>query len=231
MARAGRAERLADLGEAATAVFGRCGYRGTRTSDVARRAGMSAGLLFNYVESKEALFHLVFLRAFGLLDTIDELPLPTPAEGETAQLIEESLRKVPAPQLRAALATERPGDIAAELAGIVDERYDVQERLWPVFAVIERCAVELPTIEASYYQRTRVGYFGRLARYLEQRAAAGYLRPMPDYPVTARLVSETITWFAWHRREGRDAHLYDDDKARRTVVHFICAALLMEGRS
>jgi AcrR family transcriptional regulator len=228
MVSAERRERLVALASAATAVFGRFGYRGTRTSDVAKQAGMSAGLVFTYVESKEALFHLVFLHGFGVLDTVAELPLATPAEGETARLIEESLRQVPAPNLRAALAADRPDDVAVELAGIAEERYDIQERLWPLLAVIERCAVDLPTIEEFYYRRTRVGYFGRLAQYLEKRSAAGHLRPMPDYPVAARVVSESISWFAWHRREGRDALLYDDDMARKTVIEFVCAALLKD---
>ena len=52
---------------AATEIFWRRGYRGTRTADVAAGAGMSAGSLFTYVESKEAMFHLVFLHGLGLL--------------------------------------------------------------------------------------------------------------------------------------------------------------------
>jgi hypothetical protein len=86
--------------------------------------------------------------------------------------------------------------------------------------------VELPDIEAVYFQRTRSRYFSQLARYLKARADAGLLRQMPDTAIAARLVTETITWFAWHRREGRDAHLYDDDAARKTVTEFVCAALI-----
>ena len=47
---------------------------------------MSAGSLFTYVESKEALFHLVFTYALELLPETPELPLPTPAPGETLAL-------------------------------------------------------------------------------------------------------------------------------------------------
>jgi len=227
MTRAPSRERLAALAETATRVFGRLGYRGTRMADVASEAGMSSGSVFTYVESKEALFHLVFLRGFGLLD--DEalhLPLPTPGPGETVKVIEESLRAVPIPALREALRREQPIDIAAELRGVIEERYSIQERLWPVLAVIERCAVELPEIEEFYFGRTRVGYFGRFASYLERRTESGYLRSMPDAGVTARLISESISWFAWHRHEGRDAELYDDSVARATVVEFTCAALL-----
>lgn len=228
MARVPTEKRLQALAEAATGVFGRLGYRGTRMAEVAAAAGMSSGSVFTYVESKEALFHLVFAYAFGLFDAeVPELPLPTPAPGETARLIEAKLRSVPVPKLEAALATERPRDIGAEIRAIVEERYAIHERLWPVLAVIERCAVEVPDVEEFYYRRTRVGYFGRLARYLEKRSAAGYVRAMPDVAVAARIVSETISWFAWHRKEGRDALVYDDESTRRTVVEFICAALVL----
>jgi AcrR family transcriptional regulator len=220
-------DRLEALAEAATRVFGRLGYRRTRMAEVASEAGMSSGSVFTYVESKEALFHLVFAHAFGIFDdAVPELPIPTPGPGETASLIEANLRSVPVPNLRAALAREHPVDIGAELRGIVEERYEIQERLWPVLAVIESCAVDVPEVEAFYYGRTRVGYFGRLTAYLQMRTAAGYLRAMPDLSVAARVVSETISWFAWHRREGRDALLYDNDSTRKTVVEFICAALL-----
>jgi AcrR family transcriptional regulator len=220
-------ERLASLAQAATRVFGRLGYRGTRMADVASEAGMSSGSVFTYVESKEALFHLVFLHGFGLLDQrAPDLPLPTPEPGETVKVIEESLRTIPIPALREALRHEQPVDIAEEFRGIIEERYSIQERLWPIFAVIERSAVEIPEIEEFYFGRTRVGYFRTFAGYLEQRMGDGYLRKMPDAAVTARLISEAISWFAWHRHEGRDADLYDDRTARDTVVEFTSAALL-----
>jgi AcrR family transcriptional regulator len=221
-------DRIAAIAEAATAVFGRLGYRGTRTADVAVQAGMSSGSIFNYVESKEALFHLVFAYGFGhYAEGLPPLPLATPEPGETVRLIELGLRSTPAPKLRAALKETEPGDVESELRGIVEERYTIQERLWRLLAVIERCAVELPELEAFYYRRVRVSYFDQLARYLRDRAESGHLRAMPDASVTARLVSEAVSWFAWHRREGRDADLYDDDTARRTVVEFLCAALVL----
>ena len=86
------------------------------------------------------------------------------------------------------------------------------ERMWPVLAVIERCAVDLPELEALYYQRGRRGHLAQLTKYLEQRAASGHLCTMPDTTVAARIVTEAIVWFAWHRREDRDATLYDDDR-------------------
>jgi hypothetical protein len=64
---------------------------------------------------------------------------------------------------------------------------------------------------------------------LRRGAASGRLRPMPDATVAARLVAELVAWFAWHRRNSHDAGLYDDQLARRTVIEFVCAALVPLG--
>ena len=227
MARAPARERLATIATAATQVFGRLGYRGARTADVAREAGISNGSLFTYVESKDALFYLVFAHGFGRFDEVlPPLPLATPAPGETVELISQELRKIPAPHLRAALAEDHPADPLAELRGIVDERYGIIEILWPLLAVIERCALDLPELDAFYFGQARSGFFARLTEYIEMRAAGGYLRATPDAAVTARLIIESVTWFAWKRRQGRDAHTYDDELVRRSVLDFVCAALV-----
>lgn len=188
---------------------------------------MSAGSLFTYVESKEALFHLVFLHGLGQLpEPPPVLPLGTPGPGETLALIGRALRDIPEPRLRAALARDEPADVAGELRGIVEERYDLVERYWPVLAVISRCAVELPGLDARWNGEARHGYYAELSEYLQRRMASRRLRPMPDAMVAARVVTESVAWFAWHRREGRDAALYDDQTARRTVIEFVCAALV-----
>jgi AcrR family transcriptional regulator len=225
-------ERLHAVATAATEIFGRLGYRGTRTADVAARAGMSSGSIFTYVESKEALFHLVFLLGFGYLDhSTPPLPVATPAEGETVALIERHLRAVPEPCMHAALRADHPADAGAEVRDILRERYAIVAGLWPMLAVIERCAVELPELEALYFGRARAAHFERLLCYLKKRADDGDLRPWPDPAVAARLVTETMAWFAWKRHEGRDARLYDDDLVQRTVVEFLAAGLLAPGGS
>jgi AcrR family transcriptional regulator len=188
---------------------------------------MSTGSLFTYVESKEALFHLVFLHWFEMSpERIPVLPVATPGEGETLRVIEAGLRHIEMPRIRAALAAEEPADVAEELREIIEERYALLEHYWPLLAVIERCAVEMPALEAAWFGQARAGTYEELGRYLERRMAAGLLRPMPDPEVAARLVTESLSWFAWHRREGRDANLYDDAAGKQTVVEFICAALV-----
>ena len=220
---------MTTIATAATEVFRRLGYRGTRTADVAARADISAGSLFNYVESKEALFHLVFVHGLGLLSEVPPvLPFRAPQPGETFALIARAFSEAPASRLRAALATSDPAHVGQELREIVEELYDLVERNWPLLAVVERCAAELPELDALWFGEARPAVFVELAEYLERRTAGGLLRAMPDGAVAARVIIESVAWFAWHRREGRDAGLYDDKTARRTVIEFISAALVPE---
>ena len=218
--------RLSELAAAATAVFGRQGYHRTRTAEIAAAAGMASGSVFNYVESKEALFFLVFAHGFRALDEANPvLPIATPAQGETVALISQHLRKVETPCLTAARDNRNPDDPRAELQGIIEERYDMLEALWPLLAVVERSADDFPELEEYYFRRLRVRYHDRLARYLGQRASDGHLRPTSDPTLSARIVDEAVTWFAWKRHEGRDAHQFDDELARESVVNFVCSAL------
>jgi AcrR family transcriptional regulator len=227
MPRAPASERLLEIARAATEDFGRLGYRGTKTAAVAAKAGMSTGSLFTYVASKEALFHLVFLYGFEMTaEGLPDLPMATPGLGETLRVIEAGLGQIQMPRMRAALDEEQPADVAKELREIVEERYALIDRYWPLIAVIERCAVEMPQLEAAWFGLARAGSFEELGSYLERRMAVGMLRPMPDAQLAARVVTESLSWFAWHRHEGRDSALYDDDAVRRTVVEFICAALV-----
>jgi AcrR family transcriptional regulator len=231
MPRLTASERLLEIARVATEDFGRLGYRGTRTADVAARAGMSTGSLFTYVESKEALFHLVFLHWFGMLaDGPEVLPVATPGPGETLAVIEAGLRHVQMPRIRAALAEDEPADVAEELREIVAERYALIERYWPLLAVIERCAADMPELESAWFGIARAGSFEELGSYLERRMAAGLLRRMPDSEVAARIVTESLSWFGWHRHEGRESALYEDEPVRQTVAEFICAALVPQAR-
>jgi AcrR family transcriptional regulator len=231
MPRPTASERLLKLARVATEDFGRLGYRGTKTADVAARAGMSTGALFTYVESKEALFHLVFLHWFGMsAEHPPVLPVATPGPGETLAVIEAGLRHVRMPRIQTALAEDEPADVAEELREIVAERYALIEHYWPLLAVIERCAAEMPELESAWFDMARAGSFEQLGSYLERRMAAGLLRPMPDSEVAARMVTESLAWFGWHRHEGRDSALYEDETVRQTVVEFICAALIPEAR-
>lgn len=64
-------DRPAEITQAALAAFAEKGYAGTRVDDVAKRAGVSKGLLYLYFKTKEDLFKAV-IRSF-LSPRIDAL--------------------------------------------------------------------------------------------------------------------------------------------------------------
>ena len=175
MPRQPNTDRLETIAVAATRVFGRNGYRRTRTADVAAEAGISAGGLFTYVDSKEALFHLVFLAGFGRLDEARAaLPLPTPTSAETLELISKGLAsEMACPALTASARREEPGDARAELTAIIEEQYRGQSRNWQLLAVIERSAADLPELEQMYFTRGRSGRIRLLERYLAAASPTG----------------------------------------------------------
>lgn len=222
--------RLQDITEAGAHCFARVGFRRTRMAEVADGAGLSTGAIYTYVDSKEALFHLVLSRGFGLsAPDAAELPVRTPELDSTMKMVARELKRLGvAPVLEAALAGPEPEDLRAELTAIVEEQYSLIERLRGALTVIEASAADIPLLEQLYFGRRRRGHIDRLTEYVQKRAAAGRFSAFPDMAVASQIATETIAWFAWKRHEGHDAKRFDDDTARDTVVAFICNALLGE---
>lgn len=224
------ADRFETLRHAALRVFARTGLRRARMSDVAREAGLSAGALYTYFASKEALFDWLVAHGAepGPIAAPARLPVPTPAPGATEKHLRESIaRALQLPALDAALARRRAPDVRAELTAIVDELYDRIARSRAPAIVIERSALELPELFGIYFLETRRGLFERLARYLERRARAGLLRSAAEPAVAARWLVESVTWFARHRHGDADpSGLPDEDALRAQVVALLVAGLV-----
>ena len=229
MARTRPEGRLDDIASAAMDSFGRLGYRRTKMAEVSAAAGLSAGAVYTYVDSKEALFHVAL--AVGFDEPVPSvLPIIAPGFDQTLDVIRNGLRRLGTTELlKQAVGSDPPAEVRKELAAIVDEQYSVISRLRRVLSVIEACASDLPALEDFYFGRRRRGQIGLLVRYLERRAAEGYVTDLSDLSVAAQLVHESVAWFAWKRFEGRDAARFDDEAARRTVIEFCCNALLEPG--
>ena len=220
--------RLMEIASAGAKSFGRLGYRRTRMAEVAVEAGVSTGSMYTYVQSKEALLYLVLAVRLGRRgEEFTELPVGDPGLDATVGMVGTELRRrALTPSLKSAAQQEAPSDVAEELAAIVAEQYATVERIRPVLSVIEACAADIPALESLYFGRGRRGRINLLTRYLERRAESGHLVRFPDMAVAAQIVTEAVAWFAWKRFEGRDADRFDDEVARRTVVEFVCQALL-----
>ncbi len=56
-----RQQTMTMIKEVALELFAQNGYHGTSINQIARKAGVSKGLMYNYFESKEALLHAIVL--------------------------------------------------------------------------------------------------------------------------------------------------------------------------
>ncbi len=224
--------RLAEILDAAARVFSRSGYRRTQMADVARELGVATGTLYNYVEGKEALFDLCVRRAFGGGEPDPErLPVPTPSSERVVEHVREGLARAGGtPALLAALEREQVEDAGAELEGLVHELYGFLAENADGIRLLERSAADRPDLAAVYFRRARGGLIERWRRYLATRIEQGRFLTVPDPETAARLVIESVAWFAWHRRGDPEPGPYDDATAAATVALFARRALVKEDR-
>jgi AcrR family transcriptional regulator len=220
-------ERLEDVVRAGAAVFARRGYRRTQMADVAREMGVSAGNLYNYVDSKDALFYLVLRRVLG--ERPGEQRLELPLTGANVALTSEWVAKrldfvSDFPELERAFARKRPRDQAAEVEAIAGELYDVLARMRLAVDMIERSVDDLPEL-AAVFGDVRQELFARYERYLRQRAMAGVIRAADPEPI-AHLIVELCWWAAGRRPNDPHAAAISDSTARRVVCRFIAEALV-----
>jgi AcrR family transcriptional regulator len=220
-------DRLEDLLRAAAAVFSRRGYRRTQMAEVARQMGVSPGNLYNYVEGKDALFHLVLRRGLGERpgEQPPELPVTGASVEVTANWVARRLDFVSDfPELEAAFAGTHPADPRMELETIVGELYDALARLRLGADVLERSTEDLPELARIFAGRRRE-LFARYERYLRQRAAGGAIRV--EHPeAVAHLIVELCSWAARRRPHDPDATQISDAAARQAVCRFAANALL-----
>jgi AcrR family transcriptional regulator len=224
-------DRLARLVECATQVFIEQGYRRTQMADVASALGVAKGTIYLYVESKEALFDLVARCADQghPLEKPRTLPIRTPKPGATLRYVRERLAKNQTPvALAVALERSRVPDPRAELEQIVRELYDALARNRHGIKLLDRAAPDYPELAALWFERARGGLVGQLAHYLEDRSRRKLLRPVADAAVTARLLIETLVFWAVHRHWDPHPQAVDESAAKETVVRFIVGALAKE---
>lgn len=232
MARRIPPDRFQQLVACATRVFIERGYAHTQMADVAEAMGVGKGTLYLYVESKEALFHLVLRSADAEspLGVPNQLPLRTPGVGEMVQLVRERLAAgSPLRALVAARGRKRVSDAPAELAGIVRELYRTLSANRSAIKLMDRSAQFHPELASVWFAGARGAMLDGLAGYLEGRIRQGHFRPVPDARVAARLILETAVTWAVHRHWDPSPQAIDEQVAEDTVVQFAVGGLAREG--
>jgi AcrR family transcriptional regulator len=244
-------ERLPEVLAAAVRVFARDGYRSAHMSDVAREAGLSEAAIYRYVDSKEVLFALAIRHAL-LLEPLPptgeaheaheaheapaagepatEFPLKAPSLDEMIHQAREFVAaEVPFGSLADALLVTDPqalDDPAGELESITRELFGLEELTAQAADMIERSARELPELADLLNTGLRRPVLDALTRYLDSRTKAGKLRATPDTAATARLVLETLTWFARHRHSDPYGAAIPASLAQDTAVDALLHALV-----
>jgi AcrR family transcriptional regulator len=221
------AGRIQELVETATAVFIAQGYRRTQIADVAHAMGVAKGTVYLYVESKEALFDLALRCADAPrpLAAPVSLPLRTPPSGATLRYVRARLAAAqPAAPIVAATAQRRVGDIGAELDGLLRGLYAAMARHRTGIKLVDRCAADYPELARLWFAHGREAVVAALARYLETRARR--LAPLPDVAVAARLIVETIVFWAVHRHWDPAPQAVDEGRAETSVVRLLTNTLL-----
>ena len=235
-------QRFPEVIAAAVRVFARDGYRSARMSDVAREVGLSEAALYRYVDGKEGLFVLAIRHALlleplpGQDDPGGEFPLTAPSLAEMiCQAREFVAAEVPFGALAEALRPDDPadpadvgdpGDPAGELQLIIRELFTLEEQTARAADMIERSARELPELADLLNTGLRRPVLDALTRYLDHRAKVGKLRQTPDTAATARLVLETLTWFARHRHSDPYGAAIPPGLAQETAVDALLHALV-----
>jgi len=226
-------ERFPEVIAAAVRVFASDGYRSARMSDVARAAGLSEAALYRYVDGKEGLFVLAIRHALlleplpGEGGTDGGFPLTGPSLAEMIKQAREFVAaEVPFGALARALRQGDAGDPAAELALIMRELFTLEEQTAKAADMIERSARELPELADLLNTGLRRPVLDALTEYLDSRASTGELRQTPDTAATARLVLETLTWFARHRHSDPYGAAIPPGLAQETAVDALLHALV-----
>lgn len=194
-------EMFPRLVSAAAETFIAQGFQRTQMQDVADRLEVAKGTVYGCVESKAALLAAAVRYADGLEPPpgSEDLPVPTPAEGELARLVADRLGgEVAGLRLARALSGRRRVPVSEELGEIVTDLYQRLARHRVSIKLVDRCAPELPDLGEVWFGLGRAGQATALTDYLTRRAATGMLRLPGPAPVVARTILETCVLWAVH---------------------------------
>jgi hypothetical protein len=158
------------------------------------------------------------------------MPVPTPPAGRTLKYVRDRLAQPASPTLRRTLARKSAQVNADELTTIFSEIYDSMARSRMGIKLVDRCAIDYPALAKLWFTEGREVLLGELSRYLTAGMRTGRVRVDADPAVAARLVLETLVFWAVHRYWDPSPQSVDDKGARDAVIHLLAAAVLKDGK-
>ncbi len=216
---------MRQIADAAATVLSRQGYRLTQMADVARECGLSAGALYGYVESKEALLNLALAQVFGL--ELDEASLPyrINSPDETLQLLKREIKRGAVwPILSARARGEarlEPGDLSLVAGEIFDVMHARRRSVW----LLDRCAEDIPEIAALYVKQVKARYLDDLTAFIAAGQRQRLFHRDVEPASAARALLEMVAWLAMHRLRDALPLQASEDQVRREAIALVRHAL------
>jgi len=203
-------KKLQDIATAALSAFTEKGYRLTQVADIAKSAKVAAGTIYLFAKSKEDLFWLALNQALGRPLVVGSIHRLGGAE------LRESFRpEMGEIRLRSILDS---GAELPSLEAVLTDHWNVVSHAARAIKLIERCARDWPELGEVFYDDLRKNVVRDLSDYLSTAAQAGLCRQVPNPDLAARLIIETIAWFAMHRLGDHDAHSIPNEEARDATI-------------
>jgi AcrR family transcriptional regulator len=210
---------LVEIAQAGLQCFLRGGYRLTQMAHVADEMDVSAGTIYRYVASKEALFYVSALHAAHA--PINHFPTPVTVRG-----LDDAIRVIHTmatewrdwPHLRKALATKRPADVRAEAEEIGLELFDRLSNRADFIGLMNRCAHDIPALAHIFNDEIKGPYLADVSTWFERRSGVTPQRDKVSQAAIARAGAEAISWLAMVRPRDPTAHAIDDAKARSAAA-------------
>lgn len=224
-------DRLSQLVAAATEVFIAQGYRRTQIDDVAQALGVAKGTIYGSVQSKEALFDAALRYADQLEPLPDNsaLPLPTPEPGSTLAWLRNRLtREAQNLELTAALNRTRVRDARQELSTVLRDLYERMDRNRRGIKLVDRCSLDQPELASLWFGEGRWAQHAALAEYLRRRIEKGHLRSGTDTAIAARLLLETLAFWAVHRHWDPSPQQLTEMDVQTNVIELLVRSLEKE---
>ncbi len=223
--RAAERAKFVHIVHAAARAFAEYGFARTQIADIAFEAGVSAGSLYRYAVSKEALFDLAV--AASLLPDDEflpprELPWTNGVDSTLANLETCADWRFLFPALAALL--DQPAR-QAPLTDLVDALWNGLHGRRTLIRIAERSHREWPRVATLLFGRVREPMLARLAFRLEHAAGTGEITLDRSPLATARHMLGFAAWSAVRRPHAGGGVVLDDDDCRAITRQLLVRGL------
>ncbi|MCP4750537.1 MAG: helix-turn-helix transcriptional regulator, partial [Proteobacteria bacterium] len=199
--------RLEQIYGGAVKVFTEKGYQRAQTADIAGEVGIAQGTLFNYFQTKDALFDFIIRKEILQLPLEDwpDIPIPAPKPGSTLKFLKVEMKKFALfTTLRQAVALDECANPRQELENIVRELYSTIHDFRILFVMLSRSTLDWPELDDVYNKYVRNPIKRLLKQYLDKRISKKHFRQVPNSLASMRLVTDLVTWSAIQKHSSSD---------------------------